>query len=140
YAIRGPHVRQLPRRGDNMRKPMRAHRLPVVLLACCTLFTVTLGASAKDTAYVGTWGKDKARCKVGQEMEDAPMIVKARRYDQQEPHCEFKPVRQEGSEWRIKAQCSVEGDRQYIDFTFSVANGRLTVKQGNSKQDYVRCR
>ena len=113
--------------------------LPAVLLFGLVLFAAATGASAKDADYVGTWGKDLAQCKVGQEMEDAPMIVKARRYDQHETHCEFKSLRQQGADWRIKAQCSVEGDSQSVDFAFSVVAGRLTVRQGKGKQTYVRC-
>ena len=115
-----------------------AHRLSLLLLAALALGGAP--AAAKDADYVGTWGKDLAQCKIGQEMENAPMIVKPRRYDRHETHCAFTSVRREGTTWRVKAQCSVEGDKQPFDFILSVAGDRLSMKAGNAKQIFQRCR
>ena len=64
-----------------------ARRLSLLLLAALALGGAP--AAAKDADYVGTWGKYLAQCKIGQEMENAPMIVKPRRYDRHETHCAF---------------------------------------------------
>ena len=49
------------------------------------------GAKAEE-GYVGTWGTGPAQCALGQDEEDAPLVMTATGYDQHKIHCRFKSV------------------------------------------------
>ena len=109
------------------------------LLSVIALTAGASAASARDQAYVGTWAANPAQCRIGQELEDAPLVIKARRYDQHETHCEFRSVVRQGAQWLVKAQCSVQGDKQTSNFTLAVDKDRLTRKEGGGVQTYRLC-
>src|SRR5262249_20139364 len=75
--------------------------------------------------FVGKWAAQSAQCRLGQEDPGAPMIVRRNGYDQHEAHCTFKSVRPQPPAWAIKAECTVEGNRQDYDFGVQVANNHL---------------
>jgi hypothetical protein len=108
------------------------------------LITVALVASAPaiaaDPAYVGTWSRNAAQCKVPQERENAPMIVRAKGYDQYEAHCTFTSVKKSALGWKVAANCSVQGDKQKDAFTLNVAAGKLMMSRNKSTQTFVRCK
>jgi hypothetical protein len=60
--------------------------------ALIVLVLLSLGAhSAKaEEGYIGTWGTGPAQCALGQEREDAPLIMTATGYDQYKRHCSFR--------------------------------------------------
>lgn len=95
--------------------------------AAFALLLATAPAPAQAPAYVGTWGSDAAQCKLDQSEENAPMIVKANRYDQHETHCTFSSVRKRGSGWDVQARCQVDGDKQNPKFRIEVSGGKLTM-------------
>jgi hypothetical protein len=105
-----------------------------ILLCAALLALSALPAAAQ--AYVGTWASDPAQCRNGQEVEDAPMIMKAKRYDQHETHCTFSSVTRRGAAWTVKARCDVEGDKQNASFQMEVVGDTLTM-DGRTLQ---RCR
>jgi len=83
-----------------------------------------------------TWAANPAQCRVGQEEENAPLILKANRYDQHETHCTFSSVMKRGATWRVKALCMVEGNKQSASFKLEVSGDTLTM-DGRTLQ---RCR
>ena len=98
-------------------------------------------ASASAQAYVGTWGTNAAQCRVDQSRQNAPLILSRNRYDQHEAHCTFASVQKTGSSsWRMRARCSVEGDRQAHTFDISVDGRTLTLRDGYGSRRLVRCR
>ena len=101
---------------------------------------VACAAQAQTPAYVGTWASEPAQCTVGQEEENAPLIIKVRGYDQHETHCEFTSVSNIGSGWAAKASCDVEGDHQNLSLTLTVAGNRLTIHDKRGDSIYRLCR
>ena len=107
-----------------------------------------LGAAVASTAlaepappFVGKWAAQPAQCRLGQDSPEAPMIVRRNGYDQHEAHCTFKSVRPQPPAWAIKAECTVEGNKEDYDFVFQVANNRLTIRQQDvAPQTLQRCR
>jgi hypothetical protein len=96
------------------------------LLACAALLALS-ALPAHAQAYVGTWASQPAQCRNGQEVEDAPLIMKAKRYYQHETHCTFSSVTKSGAAWNVKASCQVEGDKQNLSFKIAVAGDTLTM-------------
>lgn len=108
-------------------------------LAAGALMLGSTAASAQ--AYVGTWGTNAAQCRVDQSRQNAPLILSRNRYDQHEAHCTFASVQKTGSaSWRMRARCSVEGDRQAHTFDISVDGRTLTLRDGYGARRLVRCR
>ncbi len=96
------------------------------ILVCAALLALSaLPASAQ--AYVGSWASESAQCKNGQEVEEAPLILKAKRYDQHEAHCTFSSVTKSGAAWNVKARCQVEGSMQNASFKIAVSGDTLTM-------------
>jgi len=116
------------------------------LVVGCVLVLAVAGAAfepaaAQSPAYVGTWAVKAAHCRLGQDKQNAPLIMRRRGYDQHEAHCRFTSVRQQGAGWRVQASCSVEGDKQKHAFTLSVAGSRLTLREdGLRAVAYRRCK
>ncbi len=120
-------------------------RRSVRLLAAATL--VMSGALApgsgfaQDRAYVGTWAAKRAQCRLGQDKQDAPLVLTRNGYDQHETHCKFGSVRAQGKNtWRARAKCSVEGDTQSHSFTLVVAGSSLTIRDARGARVLRRCR
>lgn len=97
-------------------------------------------ARAADPAYVGTWASDLAQCKVGQDRQEAPLVITKNGYDQHETHCRFKSAEGEDQQWKIKADCTVEGSEAPYDFTFTVSGDTLTMTDENGSNDLLRCK
>jgi len=97
-------------------------------------------ALAQTPGYVGTWASDPAQCRVSQEEENAPMVMRRDGYDQHEAHCKFTTVTPKGADWSVKARCTVEGSAMNINLTLAVAGGRLTVRDEHGASTYQRCR
>ena len=108
-------------------------------IASALLLSLTSFASASEPAYVGTWARDIAQCAVPQEQEGAPMVFSNKGYDQHEAHCMFKSVTGEGSEWKISAVCSVQGDTQDLNFSLSLDGENLKIIDERGPQVLVRC-
>jgi hypothetical protein len=71
-----------------------------VLVTCAAL---PVGAFAQSEPYVGKWAAKPDQCQVDQSLENAPLVVARRRFDQYETHCEFTSVRPERASWRVQA-------------------------------------
>jgi hypothetical protein len=95
---------------------------------------------AQDETYVGTWAAKRTHCRLSQDKPNAPLILTRAGYDQHETHCKLASVRAQGNDtWRTWAKCSVEGDAQSHDFTFTVAGRRLTIRDGRGARILQRC-
>ena len=115
----------------------------IVLLAfgfLALLSGARLEASAQNPAYVGTWGQNQPQCRIDQSLEGAPMIMKRDHYDQHETHCVFTSVRKQGASWAVRSRCDVQGDRQSANFTLSVTENRLTMRDERGARTFQRCR
>lgn len=110
----------------------------MTLLGALSLAAVP--AAAADPAFAGKWAEDIATCKLGQDDQNAPLIITKGGYDQHEAHCKFKKLEGSGNEWKADAECSVEGDSQSTSFTFSVSGDTLTIGEDGSTRDYLRCK
>jgi hypothetical protein len=96
-------------------------------------------AAADAPAYVGTWAEDAGQCGKPQDDADAPMSVAKDRFDQHEGHCEFKSINGSGNEWKVTAECTVEGDKQPYEFGMSVADDKLAMVDDAGTHIYSRC-
>jgi hypothetical protein len=97
-------------------------------------------ALADGPAYVGTWASAPAQCRVGQEEENAPMIMRRDGYDQHEAHCKFTAIARKGSDWTVKARCTVEGNNVNLNLMLAIAGDRLTIRDERGPSTYQRCR
>ena len=109
-----------------------------ILLCAALLALAPLPAFAQ--AYVGTWSSDPAQCRNGQEVEDAPMIIKRDRYDQHETHCVFSGLRQRGDTWTGQEQCRVEGTSRRGRITLKATGDTLSIDEGPGPRRLQRCR
>jgi hypothetical protein len=116
-----------------------SRRLALLSAALAAGVLVALPAYADDPAYVGTWSGDVEQCKAPQDKQGAPMVIAKDRYDQHEAHCEFKSVEGAAPDWKIKADCTVEGNAQPLDFTFTVSGDTLTITDDTGTQDLLKC-
>ena len=108
----------------------------------CLAATVALAATpalAQSPAYVGTGASEPAQCRVGQEEENAPMIMRRDGYDQHEAHCKFTSVSAKGAAWTVRARCMVEGSNVDTKLTLAVTGDRLTVRDEHGPSTYQRC-
>lgn len=123
-----------------MNKPTRCatNRLAAAT-ALIAAVSFAVPALAEDPAFVGTWSGDLEQCKAPQDKQGAPMIVTKDRYDQHEAHCEFKSVEGAAPEWKIKADCTVEGSAQPLEFAFTVSGDTLTITDDTGTQDLLKC-
>jgi hypothetical protein len=104
------------------------------------LLAATLPAGAADDApYVGVWALEVRNCGVEQASPDAPMLVAKDRYDQHETHCSFKSVAANDADYKVSAECTVEGDTQTADFMLTVSGDTLTFTDETSARDFLRC-
>jgi hypothetical protein len=88
-------------------------------------------------AFVGTWAADSAQCALPQESDVAPYIFTADGFDQHEAHCTFSNVIPLGEgEWRVGAQCIVEGDDQRTAFDLTLDGDALRIADG---EPLMRC-
>lgn len=114
---------------------------PALGAALVAAFT-TLGTNpASAQVYVGTWAANATQCQADQSRQNAPLVLKAGRYDQHEAHCTFTSLRKSGdTSWRIRARCTVEGNRQTHTFTLAVDGDALTMRDRYGARKLVRCR
>lgn len=114
---------------------------PIKMLALAAVAITLLGVSAAraDTSYVGTWATDIAQCKVGQERQEAPLVLSKGGYDQHETHCTFKSIDGADGEWKVKSDCTVEGAAEPYDFTLTVSGDTLTITDETGARDLLKC-
>jgi hypothetical protein len=76
-------------------------------------------ALAAGAAYAGKWGVAPAHCRLPQDTIDAPVLMRARSYDNFETRCDFSKVTNvRAGVWKMRAKCESAGE---------VSNDRLTV-------------
>src|SRR5262249_22316819 len=141
-VVTGVPRRILLHRPEKAWRPVMNRVAPRIAVAVGLLgAAVATGALAEAAPpFVGKWAAQPAQCRLGQESPEAPMIVRRNGYDQHEAHCTSKSVRPQPPAWAIKAECTVEGNRQDYDFVFQVANNRLTIRQQDvAPQTLQRC-
>ncbi|WP_072391696.1 hypothetical protein [Hyphomicrobium sp. CS1GBMeth3] len=121
---------------------MPTTRTTALFGASALLIALSAAASvhAADPAYVGTWASDLAQCKVGQDRQEAPLVLSRDGYDQHETHCKFTSVEGADGDWKVKSNCTVEGDAQPYDFTLTVSGDTLTVTDEAGSRDLLLCR
>jgi hypothetical protein len=97
-------------------------------------------ALARAESYVGTWAASASQCKLPQDVEDAPLVMKPNRYDRHEAHCAFGRVAHTGAKWHTRAACDIEGDKRKRGLTLSVSGRRLTINYSDGgSESYQRC-
>jgi hypothetical protein len=111
-----------------------------LVLAALAAIAASAPARADDPAYVGTWASDLAQCKVGQERQEAPLVLSKDGYDQYETHCKFKSVEPADDAWKVKSDCTVEGSAEPYDFTLTVSGDTLTVTDDAGSRDLLMCK
>jgi hypothetical protein len=111
-------------------------------LACIVLAALTaiVPARAEDAPYAGTWALEVGSCGAGQESQDAPLVIAKDRYDQHETHCTFKSVEEKDGDFKISADCTVEGSAQAHNLTLTVSGDTLTFGDEAGARDYLRCK
>lgn len=102
--------------------------------------SVATASAADAPPFIGTWSLDPADCSAGQESENAPLVITKERYDQHESHCAFKSVENENGDWKIAADCTVEGSSIPYDFTLTVSGDTLTFADTGGPRDFLRCK
>ena len=117
-------------------------RTAVATAAAALLATAFVAAvpAADEPPFTGTWSLDPVDCSAGQESEKAPLVITKDRYDQHESHCAFKSVKNENGDWRIAADCTVEGSSIPYDFTLTVSGDTLTFTDTGGPRDFLRCK
>lgn len=114
-----------------------------VSLALVALFAsspAVFAEGAADPAYVGTWASDLAQCKIGQDRQEAPLVLTKDGYDQYETHCKFSSVDASDSQWKVKSDCTVEGSAEPYEFTLTVSGDTLTVADDTGSRDLLQCK
>jgi len=91
----------------------------------------------------GVWAPDAAICRHGQELEDAPTIIRKGRMMQHEAECRLGRLSPEGpGRWTAKGACTVEGDRQPPGlFRFRLSGDVLRIREPDALAERVmrRC-
>jgi hypothetical protein len=108
------------------------------ILSAAVAFLV-LPARADDPAYVGTWASDLAQCKNPQDKQGAPVVITKDRYDQHETHCTFTSVEGTEPDFKVKADCTIEGSAQPMEFTLTASGDTLTVTDDSGPRDLLKC-
>ncbi len=108
----------------------------VLIMGAALLASPALAASG----YEGKWASNPGQCKLDQSVQNAPLLLKAKRYDQHEAHCTFASVTKTGAAaWRIKGRCTVEGSSQPLTMTLAVKGDTLTMRDVGTRT-LKRCR
>ena len=118
---------------------MHSSNYRIAAVVICGLL-VTVPAHAADPGFVGTWSLDPANCAAGQESENAPLVMTKDRYDQHESHCAFKSVEGGNGEWKVVAECTVEGGQMPYDFSLTLSGDTLTFADSGGPRDFLRCK
>lgn len=114
--------------------------LSAALMAVSGASATAAPANSANPGYIGTWSADPAKCKLSQDVQGAPMILRRNRYDQHEAHCAFKSVRRSSNAWWVSAQCLVEGSKQSDRFTLRLKGDTLVMAHGKNAVSLKRCR
>ena len=142
----------LPNLGDDSRPVLRTNarqenrsdmRISMYRIAAVVMGGLLLAAPAAlaaDPEFTGTWSLDPANCSAGQESENAPLVMAKDRYDQHESHCTFKSVEGGSGEWKIAAECTVEGGQMPYDFSLTLSGDTLTFADSGGPRDFLRCK
>jgi hypothetical protein len=70
----------------------------------------------------------------------SPLVLSKDGYDQHETHCKFKSVDGADGEWKVKSDCTVEGNAEPYDFTLTVSGDTLTVTDEAGSRDLLACK
>jgi hypothetical protein len=122
-----------------MTRAVTAFRVVATFATFAATALASQGAAAQTPPFVGKWASQAPQCRLGQQSENAPMIIRRDGYDQHETHCKFKSVRPQMPAYAIKAQCEVEGDMQDVDLVFQVAGNRLTIRDEAGARVLQKC-
>jgi hypothetical protein len=114
----------------------------VRILGFVTSITIgaTILARAEDAPYVGTWALEPTQCGAEQASAEAPLVIAKDRYDQHETHCTFKSVEEKAGDFKISADCTVEGSAQPQDILLTVSGDTLTFADAAGARDFLRCK
>jgi hypothetical protein len=115
-------------------------------LTVLVLLSLAPHSAKANEGYIGRWGKGPAQCALGQEREDAPLIMTASGYHQYKVHCSFKSVTAkaetaEGSPqiWRIRAECAAGKNSEPYEFTLVLQDNTLTFHDDWGDRVLERC-
>jgi hypothetical protein len=115
-------------------------------LTCLVLFGFGIDIARTEEGYVGTWGTGPAQCALGQDQEDAPLVMTATGYDQHKIHCRFKSVTPKADTaggapqtWHISAECSGRGSKEAYEFTLLLRQNSLTFRDDLGDRVLERC-
>jgi len=98
-------------------------------------------AAAEDAAYVGVWGAELRCCGAPPANPNSPMEMSDDGYDQHLTHCAFKSVEQQGSAFKVAAECLLEdGTVRASQITLVVSGNTLSFTDEAETRDYQRCR
>jgi hypothetical protein len=124
--------------------PTRSARLvgrgTLPALACALTLSCAAAAVAAGPDYVGTWTGDLAQCKTAQDQKGAPLIIAKDRYDQHNSHCKFTSVEGEAPDWKIKADCAIDGKSEAREFTLTASGNTLSLTNADTTNDLLRCK
>jgi hypothetical protein len=105
------------------------------------MLLLATSAIAATPAYVGTWAESAAKCKLPSDTIDAPIVLKAKSYDQFESHCDFTSVRRAAGAWQIRAKCNADGAISRDRLTLWATRKVLSMKYNSSRTvNYTRCK
>jgi len=84
----------------------------VTALSLCLAAMCLVTPATAEPTFAGAWSADVKNCRVPQEMENAPMLISPKGYDQHEAHCTFLNLVKSGRNYQAATKCSVQGDSQ----------------------------
>lgn len=117
----------------------RSWALALVGVAAALAGPGTLRALADDAPFVGVWVIEPRNCGAPPADPNSPMEISNDGYDQHLTHCSFKSVDQQGGDYRIAAECDIDGTTQQSRFTLTVSGNTLTFTDETGARDFLRC-
>lgn len=114
-------------------------------LTLLVLLWLGTDAASAEEGYIGTWGTGPAQCALGQDEEDAPLIMTATGYKQHKVYCRFKStakadtVERSPETWRVSAECSTGGSSEAYEFTLLLQENSLTFRDNSGDRVLERC-
>jgi hypothetical protein len=94
----------------------------VAAMGVCLGVVCLVTSAAAEPTFAGAWSADVKNCRVPQEMENAPMLISPKGYDQPEVHCTFLNLVKSGRTYQAATRCSVQGDSQTGTIRIVMAN------------------
>ena len=97
-----------------------------------------LGAS--DAPYVGVWVIELRNCGAPPSDPQSPIEITRDGYDHFKTHCTFRSVEPREGDFKISAECIVDGAASTSEIVLTVSGNTLTFTDEVRAQDYLRCR